>query len=96
MVRFERVQGASYSFWPKTSLLALWQNWLLSRGLPRKKTLKKPDQNPGTLRPVKANDEKEAQVVSLTVRASVLDSAGDKPPTSPLSSAATTEESKVE
>ena len=60
-----------------------------------KKALKKPDQKPDTLPPDKANNENEAHVVSPTVRASALDLAGDKPPTSILSSAATTHESKA-
>ena len=68
----------------------------LSAVCPWKKAQKKPDQNPDTLPPVKANDKKEARVVSPTVRTSTPDTAGDKPPTSPLSSAATTEESKAE
>ena len=62
----------------------------------RKKALKKPDQNPGTLPPVIANDEKEAVVVSPTVRASESETAGKQSSTSPLSSTATIKESRVE
>ena len=64
----------------------------LSAVCPGKKAPKKPDQNLGTLPPVNVNNEKEAH----EVKASAPDTAGDKPPTPPLSSAATTEESKAE
>ena len=48
-----------------------------------KKTQKKPDLNLGTLSPVIANDEKEAPVVSPTVRASESETAWKQSPTSP-------------
>ena len=61
----------------------------LSAVCPRKKALKKPDQNPSTLPPVLTNSEKEAPVVLPT-------SGGIKTLTPPLSSTVTHEESRVE
>ena len=61
----------------------------LSAFCPGKKAPKKPDVNPGTLPLVMTSDEKEAPVVSPTVRASDSETAGKQTPTSPLSSAAT-------
>ena len=61
----------------------------LSAVCPRKKALKKPNQNPGTLPPVVTNSEKEAPVVSPT-------SAGKKSPTPPMSSMVSSEEAGAE
>ena len=61
----------------------------LSAVCPGKKAPKKPNLNPGTLSSVIANDEKEALIVSLTVRASESEMAGKQSSTSPLSSLAT-------
>ena len=55
LVRFGWVQAASYCFWPKTSLLALRQDWSPFRGYQGKKAPKKPDLNPATPPLVKAN-----------------------------------------
>ena len=68
----------------------------LSAVCPGKKAPKKPNLNPDTLPPVIVNDKKEAHVVLPTVRATDPKSGGKKIPTSPLSSAAATEESKAE
>ena len=68
----------------------------LSAVCPKKKAPKKPDQNPSTLLPVLANGEKEATIVSPTVRAVESETAEKQPPTSPLFSMATTEDSRAE
>ena len=61
-----------------------------------KKTPKKYDLNPVTLSPVVVNEKKEAPGVSPTVRATAPESTGKQSPAPPLSSTATTEESRAE
>ena len=51
----------------------------LSAVFPGKNASKNSNQNPCTFPPVKANNEKEAHVVSLTVRASARIRLGEKP-----------------
>ena len=61
-----------------------------------KKAPEKHDHDPCTFLPVKANYEKEAHVVSPTVRALAPETAGNKNPNSPLSRTGITEDSKAE